>query len=382
MKSMKQHIYADNAATTKLDREAFEAMVPWLTDEYANPSQPYFFSRKPKIAIKRARETIAECIGAEPEQIFFTSGGTESDNWAIKCFGSSTDVKSIVTSSIEHHAILKACESQKNVHHISYLPVDRYGIVSPDDVDNALNFDGKPVCSCMTLLTSIMLANNEIGTIQPIKALADAAHKRGSLFHTDAVQAIGHIPVNVKELGVDMLSASAHKFNGPKGIGFFYDSGKHVYPHNDGGAQEDGMRAGTENVAGIVGMAVALKNNCARMGENQRYIRLLEDRFMELMRQSGVDFIRNGSEHHLPGLISLSFKNQDGEKLLHRLDLMGISISTGAACDTKNTQVSHVLKAICLNESYAKGTIRISFGKDNTREDCDAIATCLISILK
>ena len=377
---MRQYIYADNAATTKLDKEAFEAMIPWLTEEYGNPSQPYFFSKKPQMAIKKARETIAECIGAEPEQIYFTSGGTESDNWAIKCFGTSTDVKVIVTSSIEHHAILKACERQKSIHHISYLPVDRYGIVSSDDVDNALNFDGKPVCSCMALLTSIMLANNEIGTIQPIKALADAAHKRGSLFHTDAVQAIGHIPVNVKELGVDLLSASAHKFNGPKGIGFFYDSGKHVYPHNDGGAQEDGMRAGTENVASIVGMAVALKNNCAQIVENQRHIRVLEDRFMNLMHQSGLDFIRNGSENHLPGLISLSFKNQDGEKLLHRLDLMGISVSTGAACDSINTQISHVLKAINLPKDYAQGTIRISLGKTNTDEEVDRIANGIIKV--
>ncbi len=378
---MRQHIYADNAATTKLDKEAFEAMIPWLTEEYGNPSQPYFFAKKPKMAVRNARETIAECIGAEPEQIFFTSGGTESDNWAIKCFGSSTDVKVIVTSSIEHHAILKACESQKNVHQIIYLPVDRYGIVSPNDVDNALNFDGKPVCSCMTLLTSIMLANNEIGTIQPIKALADAAHKRGSLFHTDAVQAIGHIPVNVKELGIDMLSASAHKFNGPKGIGFFYDSGKHVHPHNDGGSQEYGQRAGTENVAGIVGMAVALKNNCAQIVENQRHIRVLEDRFMNLMHQSGLEFIRNGSENHLPGLISLSFKNQDGEKLLHRLDLMGISVSTGAACDTKNTAISHVLKAIKIDDDYAEGTIRVSLGKTNSLDDCEKIVTSLKRII-
>lgn len=379
---MRQHIYADNAATTKLDKEAFEAMIPWLTEEYANPSQPYFFAKKPKMAIKNAREIIAECIGAEPEQIFFTSGGTESDNWAVKCFGASPGgVRVIVTSSIEHHAVLNACESQKSHNSIIYLPVDKYGVVSPDDLDKALDRTGKPICTSMILLTSIMLANNEIGTIQPIKKLAEVAHNRGSAFHTDAVQAIGHIPVNVKELGVDLLSASAHKFNGPKGIGFFYDSGKHVYPHNDGGSQEDGMRAGTENVASIVGMAVALKNNCAQIVENQRHIRVLEDRFMNLMHQSGLDFIRNGSENHLPGLISLSFKNQDGEKLLHRLDLMGISVSTGAACDTKNTAISHVLKAIKIDDDYAEGTIRVSLGKTNSLDDCEKIVTSLKRII-
>lgn len=379
---MRQHIYADNAATTKLDKEAFEAMIPWLTEDYGNPSQPYFFAKKPKMAVKKARETIADCIGAEPEQIYFTSGGTESDNWAVKCFGASPGgVRVIVTSSIEHHAVLNACKSQKNQHSIIYLPVDHCGVVSPDDLDKALDLSGQPVCSCMTRLTSIMLANNEIGTIQPIKELATVAHNRGAAFHTDAVQAIGHIPVNVKELGVDMLSASAHKFNGPKGIGFLYDSGKHVYPHNDGGAQENRMRAGTENVASIVGMAVALKNNCVQMVENQRHIQLLEDRFMNLMQQSGLDFIRNGSENHLPGLISLSFKNQDGEKLLHRLDLMGISVSTGAACDTKNTAVSHVLKAIKIGDDYAEGTIRISLGKTNALDDCEKIVTSLKTII-
>ena len=377
---MRQHIYADNAATSKLDNDAFEAMKPFLLDDYGNPSQPYLFSKKPKMAIKRSREIIAECIGAEPEHIFFTSGGTESDNWAIKCLGAPTDVKVIVTSSIEHHAVLKTCESLKESHQVIYLPVDCYGVVSPDDIDKSLDFSEKSASFRMTKLTSIMLANNEIGTIQPIKALAEAAHKRGSLFHTDAVQAIGHIMVNVHELKVDMLSASAHKFNGPKGIGFFYDSDKHVYPYYNGGAQEHGMRAGTENVANIVGMAVALKNNCSKLKENQRHIRFLEDRFMGLMNQSGIDFIRNGSEHHLPGLINLSIKGQDGEKLLHRLDLMGISISTGAACDSVNTQISHVLQAISVPKDYVQGTIRISFGKNNTKEEIDIIANGIIKV--
>ena len=377
---MKVHIYADNAATTKLDSDAFEAMKPYLLEEYGNPSQPYFFAKKPKMAIKKARETIAECICAEPEHIFFTSGGTESDNWAIKCYGGAPgDVKIIVTSSIEHHAILNACERQENQHHIIYLPVDKYGLVSPDDLDKALDWSGEPICSCMVFLASIMLANNEIGTIQPIKELCEVAHKHGASFHTDAVQAIGHIPVNVKELGVDMLSASAHKFNGPKGVGFFYDKGRLVYPHNDGGSQEYGRRAGTENVAGIVGMAIALKNNVDSLEQNRKHLLRLEERLIRQLNASSIDYIRNGSEeNHLPGLINLSFKGFDGEAILHRLDLMGISVSTGAACDTKTTQISHVLKAIGLDNNLAKGTIRISLGKDNTIEDVNRIAQGLI----
>ncbi len=380
---MRQIIYADNAATTKLDSDAFEAMKPYLLDEYGNPSQPYFFSKKPKMAVKKARETIAECIGAEPSQIFFTSGGTESDNWAIKCYGCSPgDVRVIVTSAIEHHAVLNACKNLERLHSIVYLPVDKNGLVSPLELEKALDWSNKPVCSCMTFFSSVMLANNEIGTIQPIKELAEAAHRRGACFHTDAVQAIGHIPINVKELGVDLLSASAHKFNGPKGVGFLYDSGRHIYPHNDGGSQEDGRRAGTENVAGIVGMAVALKKNCDALEKNQQHLTLLENHLLTRLSLSNLDYVRNGAETHLPGLLSLSFNKCDGEMLLHRLDLMGICVSTGAACDTKKTQVSHVLKAIGLEDRYARGTIRISLGKDNTIEDCDTIVDGLVKILK
>ena len=233
-------------------------------------------TKMPEMYIDRSYELIVRLDGIESPFIVFSSSVLEQYDdemlWglivqevaAINVHFSEIKFveKIIATSSIEHHAILNACKSQKNQHSIIYLPVDKQGLVSPDDLDKALDWSGKPICSCMVFLASIMLANNEIGTIQPINELAKVAHKHGASFHTDAVQAIGHIPVNVKELGVDMLSASAHKFNGPKGVGFFYDKGKHVYPHNDGGAQEDGMRAGTENVAGIVGMAVALKNNC------------------------------------------------------------------------------------------------------------------------
>lgn len=378
---MKRYIYADNAATTKLDTEAFEAMLPWLTENYGNASQPYFFGKKAAHAIKEARQTIAECINADPDNIFFTSGGTESDNWAIKCFGASpTDAKIIVVSAIEHHAILHACKNQSNAT-VIYLPVDKDGIVKGEDLVMAYDHSNYPACSRASYLTSIMMANNEIGTIMPIKDLAAIAHENGSAFHTDAVQAVGHIPIDVKGLGVDMLSASAHKFNGPKGIGFFYDSGKHVYPHNDGGAQEFGMRAGTENVAGIVGMAVALKNNCANLESNMKYIMSLEDYFMDLMEHSGLDFIRNGGRNHIPGNINLSFRNADGEAILHRLDLKGICISTGSACDSVNTQISHVIRAVGIPQEYANGTIRISLGKYNTLDDCDSIVEALVKIL-
>lgn len=379
---MAQYIYADNAATTKLDIDAFEAMKPYLLDEYGNPSQPYFFSKRPKMAIKKAREIIADCIGAEPKNIFFTSGGTESDNWAIKCFGAAPgDVHIIATSSIEHHAILNACDNHSEMHEWIHLSVDKNGLVSPNELYNVFNWENRPICTCMTFLASVMFANNEIGTIQPIKELVEAAHKRGAAFHTDAVQAVGHVPINVKELGVDLLSASAHKFNGPKGVGFLYDSGKHVYAHNDGGSQEFGMRAGTENVAGIVGMAVALQKNCQEMDKNIAHIKTVEAHFIDRMNNSGLDFVRNGSSNHLPGLVSISFKGADGEALLHRLDLMKICVSTGSACDSVNTQVSHVLKAIGLSNEYAKGTIRISFGKHNTIEEADTIADALIKIL-
>ena len=228
-----------------------------------------------------------------------------------------------------------------------------------------------------------MLANNEIGSIQPISELAAIAHDQGALFHTDAVQAMGHINIDVRELGIDMLSASAHKFNGPRGIGFLYvKKGTDLYPLMDGGAQEHSMRAGTENVAAIVGMSVALRKNCDSIADNTRHLLSLERQLISGLKQNGLDFIRNGAEDHLPGNISVSFKDSDGEMLLHRLDLMGIYISTGSACDSKNTQVSHVIKAIGVPDDYAKGTIRISLGKDNTAEDVECIVSSLAHVLR
>lgn len=379
---MKQFIYADNAATTKLDIDAFEAMKPYLLENYGNASQPYFFSKKPKLALQAARRTIAACIGALPEEIYFTSGGTESDNWAIKCFGLRNDVRRVITSQIEHHAVLHACEAMQ-VDADDYLPVDAYGIVSAEMLSKRLETHNKPVPSCLSTLVSVMLVNNEIGTIEPIKELAAAAHEHRALFHTDAVQAVGHIPINVNELGVDMLSSSAHKFNGPKGIGFLYiRKGTHISPYADGGAQEHGMRAGTENVASIVGMATALKKNCDEMQQTAEKLRAMENIFIDTLRQSNVDFVRNGSENRVPGNINISIVGASGEMLLHRLDLKGIAISTGSACDSVNTQISHVIQAICVPREYAEGTIRVSFGRGNKVEDAAEVAKAIVEIVR
>jgi len=380
---MSGYIYADNAATTKLDIDAFEAMKQYLLEDYGNASQPYFFSKRPKMALKQARKTIADCIGAEPDEIYFTSGGSESDNWAIKRFALfATDIRHIITSNIEHHAILHSVESEKEYSNanVYYLEADNNGLISADQLKKILYRPRTAVATCESTLVSVMLANNEIGTIQPIEELAAIAYEYGAKFHTDAVQAIGHIPVDVKKLGVSMLSASAHKFNGPKGVGFLYS--KDVIPNLiDGGAQEMGARAGTENVAAIVGMATALKKNCDEMEANIKKVQSLECLLIDRLNTTGLDYIRNGT-NQLPGNISLSFANAEGEMLLHRLDLKKICISTGSACDSVNTQTSHVIKAIGVPEKYAKGTIRISLGKDNTEEEVKLIVDSLKNILK
>ncbi len=369
-------IYADNAATTQLDEEALKAMMPYLKTEYGNASEPYAFARPAKNALKESREIIASCINADPDEIFFTSGGTESDNWAIKGIMIGTAKKrELITTSIEHHAILNSAATIEKVgYSVTYLPVNSIGQVLPEVLESNL--------SSRTEMVSIMLSNNEIGTIQPIKELAKIAHSKGVLFHTDAVQAVGHIPIDVKNLDVDMLSASAHKFNGPKGIGFLYiKKGTPLNSYVDGGAQELGMRAGTENIPAIVGMAIALKRNCVDMDSNIKHILSLESSLMNRLESSNLKFKRNGGLNIIPGNISLSFRNAEGEMILHRLDLKGIYVSTGSACDSKNTQISHVLKAIGLQEEYAKGTIRISLGKYNTTEDINTIANVLTGIL-
>lgn len=374
---MREFIYADNAATTKLDIDAFEAMKPFLLEEYGNASQPYSFARSAKNALKNARAQIAECIGALPEEIYFTSGGTESNNWVIKSSAlNDSQKKPTITSQIEHHALLNSCAAIEQCGYpVVYLPVNSCGEVSVDELREALCND--------TRLVSIMFSNNEIGTIQPIEELAEISHSRGALFHTDAVQAVGHIKFDVKKLNVDFLSASAHKFNGPKGTGFLYiRKGVKLLPYADGGKQEYGLRAGTENVAGIVGMAVALQKNCVEIENNARRLYELEIEMLRCLDEYGIDYIRNGGSKRTPGNLSLSFKHANGEALLHRLDLMGICVSTGSACDSVNTRISHVLRSISLDDEYANGTIRISLGRENTEEQVVQIAKSIDKILK
>lgn len=373
---MSRLIYADNAATTKLDKVAFDAMTPWLLVEYGNASQPYSFSRKPKKALADARATIASCIGALPEEIYFTSGGTESDNWVIKSTAFSDPGKRLmITSAFEHHAVLHSCASIEHLGYpVAYMQPTNDGYITPGILEKCITDS--------TRLVSVMFANNEIGSIQPILKLCEVSHMHGALFHTDAVQTVGHVRIDVHELGVDFLSASAHKFNGPKGIGFLYiRKGIDLAPYVDGGAQESARRAGTENVASVVGMAAALKANCDSLERNQQYISSLEKRLISKLNESYVAYRLNGGDKRLPGLLNLSFPGKDGEAILHRMDLMGISISTGSACDSKNTQISHVLKAIRLDDDLAKGTIRISLGKNNTGEEVNLIAASLAKIL-
>lgn len=375
-------IYADNAATTKLDIEAFEEMKPFILEDYANPSQPYSFAGKAKSAIRKARSIIAHCINADPEEIYFTSGGTESNNWAIKCFGVESSIKRIITSPIEHHSILNACKN-KNIYE-EYVGVDDKGVVYEPSLVNLLN---SKTVNCVSsalkeTLVSIMLANNEIGTIQDIKKLAEIAHSYGAMFHTDAVQAVGHIKIDVRELGIDMLSASAHKFNGPKGIGFMYiKKGINISCFNSGGSQEKGLRAGTENVAAIVGMAKALENNCQQLEKNIAHINDCVKTFIQRLNSNNVDYIINGSDNKIPGNISISFKDKNGETLMHLLDLKGVYVSTGSACDSVNDQLSHVIKAIKCPIEYAYGTIRISIGKYNSIEDIELLASKIIEVL-
>lgn len=377
---MNMKIYADNAATTKLDIDAFEAMKPYLLEDYANPSGAYSFSKKAKRALKEARQTIAECINAEPEHIIFTSGGTESNNHAIKHFTVSSDICHVVTSAIEHHSVLYACENSGFERFI--VPVDRYGVVSADELEKVLGRYRPVIASCDSTLVTIMTANNEIGTIQRIKELSEISHRYGAVFHTDAVQAVGHIPIDVQAMAIDMLSASAHKFNGPKGVGFLYSRNGLLQPYHHGGAQEFGMRAGTENVPAIVGMAVALKKNTKEMAHNTKHLLHLTETFLTVLRSAEIDFVINGHPtERLPGNINISFKGRSGEGLMHMLDLKGICVSTGSACDSVNQQVSHVIKAIDVPADYREGTIRVTFSKDNSEKDATNIAMELIKLL-
>ena len=369
---MKYIIYADNAATTKLDPDAFEVMKEILSEEYANPSQSYSFSKHSRELLKQARKEIAEYINAEPDEIYFTSGGTESDNWAVKgaaeYFGRS---KAVLCSKIEHHAVLNSCESlEVQGYPVAYIPCDSQGIITPDNLHGVIHSPS---------IVSVMTVNNEVGTIQPVSELAKIAHKHGALFHTDAVQAVGHIPVDVKLSDVDMMSASAHKFNGPRGIGFLYiKKGTPLLPLINGGSQQNGLRGGTENVAAIMGMVVALKNNVNRIAENNIHIQTLCTQFLS---ELSVRYHLNGSDNGYAGICSISFDGIRGEALFHLLDLKGCYVSTGAACDSHKTQISHVLYAMNVPERQAESTIRVSFGKDNTLDDAIKLAESVNNIV-
>lgn len=372
----KTMIYVDHAATTALSPAAYEAMIPWLQDKYGNPSTLYSLARDPRKAVAHSRKVIAAAIHADPSEIFFTSGDTEADNWALKGTAFQHERgKSIITSAIEHHAILNSCAALERMgYSVDTLPVDEEGIVEVNALRSALTDN--------TVLVSVMLANNEIGTIEPISDLTQIAHQMGVLLHTDAVQAVGHIPVDVKKLQVDMLSASAHKFHGPKGVGFLYiRNGVRIVPLLDGGGQERGMRAGTENVAGIVGMAAALQEHMEHLAQETEYLNELSSRLIDQLKLKGLDFRMNGGHSRIPGSLSLSFKGADGEMLLHRLDLMGTAVATGSACNSKDTVLSHVIQAISVPQEYAHGTIRITLGTDNTPEQVDRIAQQIASIL-
>lgn len=372
---MIHRIYADHAATTRLCDAAWTAMLSFLHEEFGNPSSLHSWARRPREAVREARATIAACIGAEPEEIFFTSGGTEADNWAVK--GSTGG---LLVSSYEHHAVLNAALSEaargRDVVYVRPKVGSGGGYVMPEKLAKSWK-DGVG-------LVSVMTANNEIGTINPIHLLSEFAHKRGAQFHTDAVQAVGHIPLDVQEMGVDFLSASAHKFNGPKGIGFLYiRKGGKLNPLMHGGQQESGFRAGTENVAAIVGMAAALQFNCERMEQNASHLDDLVVQFKDgLERFADVVYPGAGVCPQLPGFISVSFPGHSAEGFMHMLDLKGIAVSTGAACDSKNTQISHVLKAINAPKDIAVSTIRITLGIENTRQDVDTILAELKTLLR
>lgn len=372
-------IYFDHAATTHVKREVLEAMLPYFSENYGNPSTVYTIGRTSKKAIEEARETVARIIGAEPREIFFTGSGTEADNWAVKgaAYANMKKGKHIITTSIEHHAVLHACQYlESEGFEVTYLPVDEYGLVTPGQVEAAIRPD--------TILISIMFANNEIGTIQPIAEIGRIAREKGICFHTDAVQAMGNIKINVSELNVDMLSMSAHKFYGPKGVGALYvRKGVKLTSFMHGGAQERGRRASTENVPGIIGLAKALELADMNMEQHNRKLVALRDRTIEEIEKK-IPFVRlNGHrEKRLPGNVNFSFEFIEGESLLLMLDLKGIAASSGSACTSGSLDPSHVLLAIGLPHERAHGSLRITFGDENTDEDVDYLMEVLPEIVR
>ncbi len=365
---MKKMIYLDNAATTKTSPEVVEAMLPYFSEFYGNSSTVYEFGGKSKEAISKARETIANAIGAKENEIYFTAGGSESDNWALKATAEAYKEKGrhIITSKIEHHAILHTCQwLEQNGYEVTYLDVDEFGVVKLEELKKAIRPD--------TILISIMFANNEIGTIEPVAEIGEIARERGVLFHTDAVQAFGQLPIHVDELKIDMLSSSGHKLNGPKGIGYLYiRKGVKIRSFLHGGAQERKRRAGTENVPGIVGFGKAVEIALATMQERTAKERELRDYLMDRVLKE-IPFTRvNGDRNRrLPNNVNICFQFVEGESLLIMLDMKGICGSSGSACTSGSLDPSHVLLAIGLPHEIAHGSLRLTLGADTTKEDID-----------
>lgn len=371
-------IYLDHAATTAVHPDVLKEMLPYFTDRFGNPSSVYGFAANNKNKLTEARETIAGALGAKPEEIYFTAGGSESDNWALKCTAEAYGVHGghIITTKIEHHAILHTCKYLQNRgYNVTYLDVDENGLVDLNTLEAAIRPD--------TFLISIMFANNEIGTIEPIKEIGEIAHRHGILFHTDAVQAFGQIPIHVDGMNIDMLSASGHKFNGPKGIGFLYiKKGLKLKSFIHGGQQERGRRAGTENVPGIVGIAKACEIAMAEMEERMKKETELRDYLIErILKEIPYTRLNGHSKKRLPNNVNISFQFVEGESILIMLDMAGICASSGSACTSGSVDPSHVLLAIGLPHEIAHGSLRLTIGYENTKEEMDTVVDNLKRII-
>ncbi len=376
---MDKLIYLDNSATTPVKEEVLNEMLPYFTLKFGNASSIYSIGRESKKAIEEAREKTARALACAPREIFFTGSGTEADNWAIKgvAYAKREKGNHIITSSIEHHAVLHTCKYlEKEGFDVTYLPVDEYGMISLKQLEEAI--------TDKTILITIMFANNEIGTVQPIKEIGEIARRKGVLFHTDAVQAVGHIPIDVRELKIDLLSLSAHKFHGPKGVGALYVS-KDVKMHAfmQGGAQERGRRAGTENVAGIVGLGKAIELETVDIETNNEIVRAMRDRIIKEVMDN-IPFVKlNGHPTmRLPGNVNLAFEFIEGESLLLMLDMKGVAASSGSACTSGSLDPSHVLLAIGLKHEIAHGSLRLSFSGQNTMAEIDYIMEVLPTIVE
>ena len=361
-------IYADNAATTKMSKKAIEAMLPYLEEFYGNPSSLYSIGQEAKEALEKARGVLAKTIHADPREIYFTSGGSEADNQAIRsaaAIGKKNGKLHIISDAIEHHAVLHTLKKLEDEgFEVTYLPANENGIVKIEDVENAIRED--------TCLVTIMYANNEIGTIQPIEEIGRICREKKVLFHTDAVQVVGHLPIDVEAQNIDMLSASAHKFHGPKGTGFLYvKKGIRLSNLIEGGAQERGKRAGTENVAGIVAMAAALEEEAAAIPEHTEKLTTLRDKLIAGLKEIPHSALNGDAEKRLPSNVNFCFEGIEGESLLLLLDDKGISASSGSACTSGSLDPSHVLLAIGRVHDVAHGSLRLSLGDDATEEEVD-----------